>query len=282
MYAHFLSVLGPFQQQQQKAQLTPQEMSEALKHAKSPKDMIQFYKMFVTSMQFSCPENLVLDDISKTEIENKNLYNVYKKKNEIIFLHNFYFQFLLKYNIIINYFDYKLWDFENIQSLSKEDIQKFTQWKTQYQNCISSNVDVFICNSEDCICKKQSKQFFLQSLKNEIDELFQNCLEICKFESHEHGVDMKKKLKDEIHKYVYFTSILYFQDYIVCLLKLKNLNKSCHRIYEMEKDELECIEYDMELLEIFHKKTLNIENILSFGVLENMKPETCIYYISKI
>ena len=53
-------------------------------------------------------------------------------------------------------------------------------------------------------------------------------------------------------------------------------------VIDNEKDELDCIEYNMDLLQIFHKKTLNIENILSLGILENIKPEICIYYLTKI
>jgi len=283
MYSHFLSILGPFQQEQNRFQLSPEEMSHALKQAKSSKEMIQFYKMLSTSMEFSYPENIMVEDLSKTEIfKDKENFFEYKKKNTNVFINKLYFLFLLKYNIIINCYDYTLWDFENMHFLSKENVDTFLEWTFQYMKCkLFVNND---CLNGDCICKKQNKKYFVQCLQNEIDEIFQICLEYCKFETQQINVehDMKQKLIDNLEKYVYFTSILYFQDYIQCLQKLKNLNKTCHRIYENEKDELDCIEYNMDLLQIFHKKTLNIENILSLGILENIKPEICIYYLTKI
>ena len=291
MYAQYLSILGPFQQEQRRIQTSPDEISQVMNNVKSPKEIIEFYKLFLTSLQFACPENLKIENVSNLQDvfndENKlNDFIVHKKKNgENVTIHKWYFLFLHKYKILINYFDYKLWDWDFLFQQHTENVfstqimQDFIEMKNNFLNCEEKKCDI-----ETCVCKLQTKEYFLQCLENEIHSLFQFCLDVCKFETQEifDCNDMKKLLLEELNKYVYFTSILFMQDYIKCLQKLKKINKACHRIYENEKDEMENIEYNIELLQIFHKKTINMENILGLCVLENIPVITCLYYIQKL
>lgn len=272
MYAQFLSILGPYQQDQRRVQLSPEELHQSLSTLESTKEVLQFNKLFLTSMQLSCPENVERDDFSNIVIfkeEQKNCIELINKKTKKnIKIHKNYFLFIIKYFLVWNFTKYE-YDTNMFSFLTQEEKEKLFSTQTSLQNN-----------------QFQTKSYFIQCLKDEIHEKFQDCLNVCKYENEStknvsHEI-LQNEIKNQCNILIYFICGLYNQNYLECLLKLKNLNITCKRIYENEEKETENIEYNILELKNFYKKLINIENILSLGVLETIHPFICIYYIQKL